>query len=301
MTRSVAVCLASFNRREKTVACLRALYGEKWPDGITFTVYLLEDASSDGTGEAVKAEFPQVRFIQGDGNHFWSGGMRRALRLAMAEGHDFYLWLNDDVKIYPGAYGRLIETYDALKASDGREHVVSGPMIDEETGRTSYGGFHLRNKLLPSSARLVDPDPVRPIAVDMVNGNLLLVPKGVADVLGPISDVFVQTMGDWDYGMRALKAGFGLWIAPGYYGHCSANVGARPHWSGAHRTLRDRYRMIHHPRSMPFKTRAVFLARHFPLLSPWLLISPYVTMPLYHFKARLKARRKARDSDESGS
>jgi len=296
-SRSVAVCLASYNRKDKTLSCLRALYAETWPADVTFTVYLLEDASTDGTGAAVKSEFPQVRFIEGDGQQFWSGGMRRALRLAMADGHDFYLWLNDDVQIYPGAYGRLIATYDALKAADGREHIVSGPMIDEETGRTSYGGFHLGNKLLPSSARLVEPDPVKPIAVDMVNGNLLLVPRAVAEVLGPISDVFVQTMGDWDYGMRGLKAGFGLWIAPGHYGHCTANVGARPHWSGAHRSLRDRYRMIHHPRSMPFKTRAVFLMRHFPLLSPWLLISPYVTMPLYH----LKAKRRAGAAAKSGS
>lgn len=293
-TRSVAVCVASHNRRDTTVSCLRSLHAETWPADVTFTVYLLEDASTDGTGAAVKAEFPQVRVIEGDGQQFWSGGMRQALRRAMADGHDFYLWLNDDVRIYPGAYGRLIATYDALKAADGREHIVSGPMLDEETGRTSYGGFRLGNKLLPSSARLVEPDPDKPLAVDMVNGNLLLVPRGAAEVLGPISDVFIQTMGDWDYGMRGLKAGFGLWIAPGHFGHCTANVGARPHWSGAHRTLRDRYRMIHHPRSMPFKTRAVFLLRHFPLLSPWLLISPYVTMPLYHLRAKRRSQATAK-------
>ena len=95
MTRLCAL-LTCFNRRDKTLACLDALYRCDLPAGVGLSAVLVDDGSRDGTGDAVRQRFPQVEVLRGDGSLYWSGGMRMAWARAMAQGFDDYLWLNDD-------------------------------------------------------------------------------------------------------------------------------------------------------------------------------------------------------------
>lgn len=62
----IAVLLTCFNRKNKTLACLKSLFGII-PN---CHVYLVDDKSTDGTSEAIKQNFPQVKIIKGDGNLF---------------------------------------------------------------------------------------------------------------------------------------------------------------------------------------------------------------------------------------
>ena len=70
----IAVLITCFNRRETTLRCLRALYEQELPAGAMLRVVLTDDGSSDGTGDAVRTEFPGVVVLQGDGNQYWVGG-----------------------------------------------------------------------------------------------------------------------------------------------------------------------------------------------------------------------------------
>ncbi len=46
--------------------------------GLELSVYLVDDGSSDGTGDAVRQAYPSVSVIRGDGTLFWNRGMRKA-------------------------------------------------------------------------------------------------------------------------------------------------------------------------------------------------------------------------------
>ena len=61
----------------------------------------MDDASTDGTSDAVRQTYPQVKIFSGDGNLFWNGGMWGVFSEAMKDEPDYYLWLNDDTIIYP--------------------------------------------------------------------------------------------------------------------------------------------------------------------------------------------------------
>ena len=61
---NLAVIMTCYNRRNTTLACLNALYQQK----NHCDIYLTDDGSSDGTTEAVKAEYPEVQILQGNGN-----------------------------------------------------------------------------------------------------------------------------------------------------------------------------------------------------------------------------------------
>ena len=62
------------NRREKTLACLKLCYEqiESLRSEYAFSVYLTDDASTDGTAEAVSREYPDVNIIKGNGSLYWN-------------------------------------------------------------------------------------------------------------------------------------------------------------------------------------------------------------------------------------
>jgi GT2 family glycosyltransferase len=60
----IAVLMTSYNRCDITLACLRKLFvAEACSSNCSIKVFLVDDASSDGTGELVKKIFPQVNVI----------------------------------------------------------------------------------------------------------------------------------------------------------------------------------------------------------------------------------------------
>ena len=79
----IAAVMAVHNRRALTLACLDSLRTQQLP-GATLDVFVLDDASTDGTAEAVTQHHPDVRLLRGDGHLYYNGGMRRALDQAMA-------------------------------------------------------------------------------------------------------------------------------------------------------------------------------------------------------------------------
>lgn len=83
----IAALLTCFNRKEKTLQCLKSLF-QVLPGCI---VFLVDDASTDGTSDAVKQLFPEVHIIRGDGNLFWSRGMFTAWKEAVKGNYNYLL------------------------------------------------------------------------------------------------------------------------------------------------------------------------------------------------------------------
>ena len=81
----IAILMTCHNRRETTLRCLESLALEKrvgvgqWK----IDVFLVDDGSTDGTDEAVKATFPKVNVIRGTGNLYWAKGMELAWKTCL--------------------------------------------------------------------------------------------------------------------------------------------------------------------------------------------------------------------------
>jgi GT2 family glycosyltransferase len=90
----VAAVVLSWNRRDDTLACLRSLAAE--PD---LRVIVVDNASTDGTVEAVRAEFPDAELIVNDANLGFSAGNNVGIRRALELGADWVLVLNNDVEV----------------------------------------------------------------------------------------------------------------------------------------------------------------------------------------------------------
>ena len=176
-----AVILTVFNRREVTLKGLRTLYrafeelqNEQPYESYHFDIYMTDDGCSDGTADAVKGEFPDVHIIQGDGNLYWSGGMRKAWQTAIhsSEKYDFYLWFNDDAELYENA---LVIMFDSHSYSD-KKSIISGAFCDSK-GNASYGGRDRKSNILTPH------NVLRPIF--LMNGNLVRHDNDIEPFLDP--------------------------------------------------------------------------------------------------------------------
>jgi GT2 family glycosyltransferase len=290
----VAALLTCFNRRETTLAALRRLFQQRLPEQVELAVLLVDDGSTDGTGAAVRSEFPQVRLIEGNGSLYWNGGMRVAFGEALKEGFDYYFWLNDDALLEPDAIAQLIGTH-RRRAGDGHERsLIVGAFTDPDTGDLTYGGVVRCSQVHPLKFRLV-PLSDEPQLCDAANGNAVLIPASVARAAGNLEPGFRHAMGDFDYCLRAQKLGCAAWVAPGTAGTCRKN-GVRNSWKDPQLSFGKRVRLIFNVKGLPFREYSLFARLHGGALWPVFCVLPYMRMfmgcLLVSFNPKLHSRQK---------
>lgn len=278
----IAAVLACHNREAKTLAALRALLAQKDCDEVDLRVHLLDDASSDGTPEQVAAHFPEVEVHHGDGQLFWNGGMRRAFAAAIAEDHDFYLWLNDDTIVDPEALRTLLDTHAVLAEGLRRPCIVAGSTRDPETGTLTYGGVFRPSRLRPLRFDLIPPTQ-RPRRCETMNGNCVLIPRAVAQRVGNLEPAYQHGMGDYDYGLRARAAGCEVWITPGTIATCATN----PQVRSDERPLREEWQRVRSTKGLPPSDWKVFSRRWAGVLWPVYWLSPFVRRGIALLRQRL--------------
>ena len=172
-------------------------------------VFLVDDGSTDGTGEAVISLYPQVHLIKGDGNLYWNRGMLLAWGEALEKSScDAVVWLNDDTMLLPNAIQVLTE------CSTKHPNSIIVGTTKAKDGQLSYGGYQKKGVLLnPEEEEM----PCR-----IFNGNIVLVPRCVSDRIGLLDKKFSHSMGDFEYGRRAHKQGIENFVTP-VVGICDRN------------------------------------------------------------------------------
>ncbi|MEH1765323.1 glycosyltransferase family 2 protein [Nostoc sp.] len=253
---NLAVIMTCHNRRNTTIACLNALYQQK----NHCDVYLTDDGSSDGTTEAIKAEYPEVQIIQGNGNLFWVGGMHLAFGEAIKHQYDYYLWLNDDTFLEGNAVSKLLQSHQDLTEQGYPDSIVVGSTRDAITGGATYGGAVKSKKWYSNKFEFLEPSSVIQ-QCDAMYGNCVLIPKSVALKVGNIDTAFVHSLGDLDYALRARKLGCKIWVAPGYIGTCTKNS-IRNSWADTNLNMLERLKKILQIKGFPLKSWTIFCSRH---------------------------------------
>lgn len=269
----LAVLLTSHNRSAKTVKCLEHLYKNVLPQDILLKPILVDDGSTDGTAETVNMKYPSVEIVKGDGSLFWNRSMLKAWKYALPCEPDFVLWLNDDTMIEPDAISKMIATHVALVRETGRSGIVVGSTC-YHSGDLSYGGVIRGSQINPINFKKVIPDD-QPKPCLTMNGNVVLVARQVFESIGLLDDCFHHGMGDLDYGFRASKAGFPIWITPGFAGRCTNDNHVAGSFNDRALPLSERWKRIVSPKGLPVKAWLTFCSRHAGPLWPIFWIWPY--------------------------
>lgn len=196
MNPRARIVIPVHNRRETTLSCLGRLREQgalSWA-----TPIVVDDGSTDGTGEAVRRRFPAVEICNGDGALFWTGATALGMRRALAGDAQIVFWLNDDTFTEHGALERL------ARVVAERGGAAGGVCRLPRSGVPIYAGFVRHGSGLNFiSAVRGEEKPCHAL-----NGNLVGISRAAIEKIGlPDNRAFPHAFGDTDYTLRLHSHG----------------------------------------------------------------------------------------------
>lgn len=226
---NIAVLYTCFNRKEKTLSSLNALYVSlskynlEAQDKANIEVFLTDDGCTDGTSDAIKKTYvdKDIHILKGDGTLFWAGGMRLAWKEALKRHTewDFYLLINDDTDIFDTCIQELMDTHYYCIETYRKAGIYSGVTCSKaDHSITTYGGDIFTSRFLGRYYRVKCIGS--PQLVDTINANILLVPQSIVEMRGIFYEGFRHGNADWDYSMQARKNGIPVLVTANYCGAC---------------------------------------------------------------------------------
>lgn len=253
----VSVVVVSWNTRELLLAALRSAL----PLPVRGEVIVVDNASADGSADAVEAAFPEARVIRNERNLGFAGGVNVGLRAARER---YVLLLNSDTLVRGDAIARLVE-YAEKHPRAG----IVGPRVLNEDGTPQESRFRFPSllnlvlsstylyKLFPSSRwlnreRMSGVDRDRPALVDAVSGCCFLMRRELVERVGVLDEDYFMYAEETDFCWRAWRAGYEVHYAP---------VGEIVHLGGASSRLARRRNFLEFRRSI-----LRFFAKH---RGPW--------------------------------
>jgi GT2 family glycosyltransferase len=187
---------------------------------------VVDDGSTDETQSEIQSQFPWASYIRGNGNLWWSGATNEGLRrvLQSAKPGDYVLTLNNDTILPPDYFEVLARSIadhpNALIGSVALDHqmkdvvVEAGVDISWLTAKFKYNARDLRYAQLKLNGASYYEPTVLP-------GRGTAIPVSVFHRIGLFdAEVFPQYGADYDFSLRAKKAGFKLIVSYGLRLYC---------------------------------------------------------------------------------
>ena len=231
----LSIIIISYNTRDMTLACLKSVYEQtKTP----FELIVVDNASDDGSANAIADHFPQVTLIAESTNHGFAPAHDIALQHATAP---WLLLLNPDTVVLNEAVDNLL----AFATQNPNAGIWGGRTLfaDHTLNPSSCWGkmtpfslisrlFFLSNVFAKSetlNSEEIGRWPRNTVRnVDIVTGCLFLMRRTDWDALGGFDPVFSMYGEEADLCLRAKAAGFTPVITPDaeiiHYGGASDTV-----------------------------------------------------------------------------
>jgi GT2 family glycosyltransferase len=277
----VVSVILNTNRREDTLACLASLAQNAYRP---HTVLVVDNASNDGSAEAIRAAHPDTHLVALAENLGYAGNNNVGIDWAIQHGADWVLVLNEDTVLAPDCVARLVETGQ----SDAQIGIV-GPMIyhfDEpdviQTAGGVLGPYWLAD-LMARNER--DRGQYRePHSVEWISGCAMLVRRAVIERVGRLDERFFTYWEEIDWCLRASRAGWRLMHVPlAKLWHKGVQRDYRPKPSVTYYTTRNRF---------------LFLEKNHAPLRIWLFsaITTLRTLSSWTLKPKWRHMRADRDA-----
>jgi hypothetical protein len=265
---TLSYCVVNTNGREYLLACLAAI-GRTHPDAVEAEVLVLDNASDDGSADAVRG-LGATLAVDGPPRSLPLRLIARDRRVGKAENDStlmreaegrYCLLLNEDSELRPGASAALIAALDA----DPRA-AAAGPQLLDSTGQpvpcawrfpdvgTAFAGALFLHRWLT-----VESKGSATRRVDWAQSSALLVRREAAARVGYMDPDFFVYYDECDFAKRLAEAGWHSLYVPGaeayHHDQLSTDLAkGLPRIVEFHRN-RDLYMRKHHGRAAALAVR----------------------------------------------
>jgi len=279
----LTVIIVSWNVRDMLRGCLSSLIEDVTRNAIETHIVVVDSASSDGSPDIVREEFPQVEFIASPDNIGYVKGNNLALRrivesgASSVEGHSTlhsplstsFVWLlNPDTVVHPGATKALIDFMQTHPHCG-----LCGAKLQNPDGTLQHGAFALpglaqlaidtvprlqarfRNTRLDGRYAPSQFDgPPFPIGTPL--GAAMFARVDAIRQIGLLDEGYEMYSEEIDWAARMHNAGWEVWCVPQavvtHFGGASSS-------QASERTER-----------LKWHSRQRYFAKHYSLLKRWL-------------------------------
>ena len=213
--KTLWIVVLSWNGVELTLDTLRSLAACRLPEGWDVHTLVVDNASTDGSPERVRAGFPGVELLALAENRRFAGGNNAGLERALAAGADAVMLLNNDVVADPKLLEKLLA---ALEEQPGAGAVAPLIYFAPPTDTIWYGGGRCRPWLAHSSHRgLREQDHGQYRSIEdtgYLTGCCLLATAAAWRKVGLLDERYFIYAEDADWCLRARAAGYRLLFVP---------------------------------------------------------------------------------------
>jgi GT2 family glycosyltransferase len=219
---TVEVVFPVHNRRELTLQCLRSL-ARIDATGLEIHAVVVDDGSTDGTGDAIRSEFPDVEVVEGDGNLWFTEGTNVGIRRSLEREPKYILLINDDQVFDANCLKYMVETAERNPRS-----AVGSLLLLWDTPHKIFQVSPVWNTWLGGwrhwQSQTVWTVPERTWKVDIIVGNCVLVPTKAFREAGLMDSKRFPNFGDAEFTPRLRKLGWQLLIDPRARVFCQPNT-----------------------------------------------------------------------------
>jgi GT2 family glycosyltransferase len=220
----VSIVILNYNTRDLLRVAIESAYMGR--TSTTVKVYVVDNASTDGSADMVAAEYPEARLIRAPRNGGFAYGNNLALAEILAEpsgdtGSRFIMLLNPDAALTPGALDTLVQYLRDHPAAGvvGPKVILPDGSLDLACRRSfptpevSFYRMAGLSRLFPGSPRfgrynLTFLDPDQEAEVDSVMGAAMLVREEVVREVGLLDEAFFMYGEDLDWCYRIKSYGW---------------------------------------------------------------------------------------------
>lgn len=222
-TIDISVIILNYNTLDLTKLCLQSLRKSKL--GLcTMEIIVCDNASTDGTLEMVKKEFPDVIRIQNGRNVGFAAGNNPGIKKAKGR---YIVLLNSDTEVEPNTMRSMIMFMDAHPKAGAATCKLL--LMDQTMDPACHRGFPTPwnacayyaklEKLFPkvklfSGYHQLYKDLSTIHEVDCISGAFFLVRREVIETVGILDEEYFMYGEDIDWAYRIKKAGWQIWFTP---------------------------------------------------------------------------------------
>ncbi len=239
---SLAIIIVNWNVRDMLAACLRSIQADLNASQLAGQIWVVDNASTDGSVAMLRRDFPQVQLIASDKNLGFAGGNNAALRAigftdkppspfrrgagGEVDLPEAVLLLNPDTEVQPGALAAL---YNFLKSNP--QAGIAGARLVYGDGSFQHSVFafpglwQLAIDLLPLPGRLVESslngryprsayESGQPFRVDHPLGAAMCVRREAIQQVGLLDEAYHMYVEEVDWSKRIVSAGWAAYCVP---------------------------------------------------------------------------------------
>ncbi len=102
----VVIFVLNWNRKNDTLECLHSLFQLKHAN---YNLIVIDNASTDGSVEAIKKRYPEIFVIKNDTNLGYAGGNNVGMRYCLVSKAQYFVILNNDTILHPLFLDALVD------------------------------------------------------------------------------------------------------------------------------------------------------------------------------------------------